>query len=158
MLKPVSKPKATRSTFAIQGVTLNGEEVPKVSDTHDATETEAAIAGKPKILSKKNKDQKNQKDNRGRNNSNQSRSRDRGSSNRSRSPGLDRTINRRKREPFTGCGGLPHNFSKCYLALGQDSDLITDKARKKFQNNMKAASFRKRVDYLKKTPESNTDE
>ncbi len=70
MLKPVSKPKATRSAFAIQGVTLNREEVPNVSDTHDVTETGVAIAEKPKTPSKKNKDRKNQKDNRGRNNSN----------------------------------------------------------------------------------------
>ncbi len=155
MLKPVSKPKATRSAFAIQGVTLNGEEVPNVSGTPDVTETEAAIAGKPKTPSKKNKDRKNQKDNRGRNHSNQSSSRDRNSSNCSRSLGPDRTTNRRKREPCTGCGGLSHNFSKCYLALGQDLDLITDEARKKFQNYIKAASFRKRVDDLRKTPESN---
>ncbi len=156
-LKPVSKPKTTRSAFAIQGVTLNREEVPNASDPPDVTETGAVIAEKPKTPSKKNKDRKNQKDNRGRNNSNQSSSRDRDSSNRSRSPGPDRTTNRRKREPCTGCGGLSHNFSKCYLALGQDSDLITDEARKKFQNNMKAASFRKRVDDLRKTPESNAD-
>ncbi len=69
-LKPVSNLKATRSAFAIQGVTSNGEEVPNVSDTPDVTETGAAIAGKPKTPSKKNKDGKNQKNNRGRNHSN----------------------------------------------------------------------------------------
>ncbi len=157
MLKPVSKPKATRSAFAIQRVTLNGEEVPNVSDTHDVTETGAAIAGKPKTPSKKNKERKNQKDNRGRNNSNQSSSRDRDSSNRSCSPGPDRTPNSRKREPCTRCGSLSDNFSKCHLTQSQDSDLITNEARKKFQNNMKAVSFRKRVDDLRKTPESNAD-
>ncbi len=158
MLKPVSKPKATRSAFAIQGVTLNGKEVPNVSDTFEVTESGAAIAGKPKTPSKKNKDRRNQKNNRGRNHSNHSSSCDRNWSNRSRSPGPDRSTSRQKHEPCTGCGSLPHNFSKCYLALGQDSDLITNEARKKFQNNMKAASFRKRVDDLKKTPESNADE
>ncbi len=150
MLKPVSKPKATQSAFAIQGV--NWEEVPNVSDTPNVTETGAAIARKPKTPSKKNKNRKNQKDNGGRNNSNQSSSHDIDSGNRSRSPGPDRTANRKKRDPCTGCGGLSHNFSKCYLALGQDSDLITDEVRKKFQNNMKAASFGKRVDNLRKTP------
>ncbi len=158
MLKPVSKPKATRSAFTAQGVTLNWEKVPNVSDIPNVTETGAAIAEKPKTPSKKNKNRKNQKDNRGRNNSNQSSSRDRDSSNRSCSPGPDRTINRRKRDPYIGCGGLSHNFSKCYLALGQDSDSITDEALEKFQNNMKAASFRKQVDNLRKTPESNKDE
>ncbi len=135
ILKPVSKPKATRSAFVIQQVTLNGEEVPNVSDTPDVTETGAAIAGKPKTPSKKNKDRKNQKNNRGRNNSNQSSLRDRDSSNRSRfpdlsnrsrSPGPDRITNKQKRKTFTGFGGLSHNFSKCYLALGQDFNLITD--------------------------------
>ncbi len=56
MLKPVSKSKVTRSAFAIQAFTLNGEEVPNVSDTHDVTETGAAISGKPKTPLKKNKD------------------------------------------------------------------------------------------------------
>ncbi len=55
MLKSVSKPETTRSAFAIQGVTLNREEMPNVSDNPDVTETEAAITGKPKTLSKKNK-------------------------------------------------------------------------------------------------------
>ncbi len=131
--------------------------MPNVSDTSDVTETVAAIAGKPKTPSRKNEDRKNQKVNRGRNHSNQSSSRDRNSSNRSRSPEPDRTTNRQKREPCTECGGLSHNFSKCYLALGQDSDLITDEARKNFQNNMKATSFRKRVDDLKKTSEGNSN-
>lgn len=158
MLKPVSKPKATRSAFATQGVTLNGEEVPNVLDTPDVAETGAAIAEKPKTPSKKDKKRKNRNDNRGRNNFNRSSSRDRDSSNRSRSPGPDRTTTRRKRDPCTGCGGLSHNFSKCYLVLGQDSDLITDEAREKFQNNMKAASFRKRVDDLRKTLESKEDQ
>ncbi len=63
MLKPVSKPKATRSAFAIQGVFLNWEEVPNISDTPNVTETGAAIAGKPKSPSKKNKNRKNQKNN-----------------------------------------------------------------------------------------------
>ena len=63
MLKPVSKPKATRSAFLIQGVTLNKEGVSNVSDTHYDTVTGAAIADKPKTLSKKNKDRKNQNDN-----------------------------------------------------------------------------------------------
>ncbi len=157
MLKPVSKPKATRSTFAIQKVTLNGEPVPSVSDTPDVEGTGATIAGKPKTLSKKNKVRKNQKDNRGRNNSNQSSSCDKDSSNCFRSPGPERSTKSRKREPCTGCGSPSLNFSKCYLALGQNSDLITDEARKKFQNNMKAASFRKRVNNLRKTPESNLD-
>ncbi len=158
MLKPIGKPKATRSALAIQGVTLNGEEVLNVSDTLDVTETAAAIAEKPKTLSKKNKNRKNQKNIQGRNNSNQSSSRDRDSSNRSRSSEPDRTTNRQKHNPCTRCGSLSHNFSNCYLAIGQDSDLITDEARKRFQNNMKAASFRKRVDGLRKTPESNSDE
>ncbi len=131
MLKPVSKPKVTRSAFAIRGVTLNREEMPNVSDTHDVTETGAAISGKPKTPLKKNKDRKNQKDNRGRNNFNQSSSRDRNSSNRSRFPEPDRTTNKQTLEPCIGCGGLSHNFSKCHFALGQDSDLITDEAQKK---------------------------
>lgn len=61
MLKPVSKPKTTRSAFATQGVTFNGKEVPNVSDTPDVR---AAIAEKPKTPSKKNKKRKNQNDNR----------------------------------------------------------------------------------------------
>ncbi len=35
--------------------------------------------------------------------------------------------------------------------------MITEEARKKFQNNIKAASFRKLVDDLRKTLESNSD-
>ena len=61
MLKQVSKPKANWSAFAIQGVILNWKEVPNVSDTPDVTETGAAIAGKPKSPSKKNKNQKMKK-------------------------------------------------------------------------------------------------
>ena len=93
MLKPVSKPKATRSAFALQGVTPNGGELPNSSDTYDVRETGPAIAGKLKTPSKKNKDQKNQKDNRGRNNPNQSSLRYRDSSNNFGSPGPDRTTN-----------------------------------------------------------------
>ena len=158
MLKPVSKPKATRLEFVTQGFAFNVENMPNVSNTPDIIETGGAIVEKPKTPSKKNKKRKNQKDNRGRNNSNQSSSRDRDSSNRSRSPGPDRTTNGQKRDSCTRCSSLSHNFSKCYLALSQDSDLITDEARKKFQNNMKAASFRKQVDDLRATPESNADE
>ncbi len=158
MLKPVSKPKATRSAFAIQGVTLNGEKLPNVSDTPDVTETGAVIAGKPKTSLKKNQNWQNQKDNRGRNNSDQSSSCDRDSSNRSRSRGPCCTTNGQKRDPCTRCDGLSPNFSKCYLALGPDSNLITDEARQKFQNNKKAARFRKRVDDFRKTPKSNSDE
>ncbi len=87
MLKPVSKPKAPRSAFVVQGVTFNKENVPNVLDTPDVTETGAAIAGKLKIPSEKNKNWKNQKDNWGRNNSNQSSSCDRDSSNPSCSSG-----------------------------------------------------------------------
>ncbi len=148
MLKLVSKLRVTRSAFAIQGVALNWEEVPNVPQTPDITETGVAIAGKPKTPSKKNKNRKNHKDNRGSNNSNQNSLRDRDSSNRSRSPEPDCVTNSQKYDPCTGCGGLSHNFSKCYLTLGQDSDLITDEARKKFQNNMKAARFKKRVEDL----------
>ncbi len=75
MLKPVSKPKATWSAFATQGVKLNRENVPNISDTSNVIETGAPIAEKPKTLSKTNKKRKNQKDNRDRNNSNQSSSR-----------------------------------------------------------------------------------
>ncbi|MCJ1263357.1 hypothetical protein MMC22_003227 [Lobaria immixta] len=133
-LKPMSKPKATRSAFTARGVTLNGEEAPDVSDNPDATAVGAIIAEKPKTPPKRKR--KNQNDD------------------------SDRTTNRQKRDPCTACGGLSHNFNKCYLALGQDSDLITDKALEKFQSNMKAASFRKRVDDLKKSlqSESNADE
>ena len=151
-LEPISKPKATRSAFAIQEVTLNREEVPNVSDTPDVKETGAAIARKPKTSSKENKNLKNQKDNRGRNTSNQSSLCDRNSSNRSRSPGPDCTTNRQKRDPFIGCGSPTHSSSKCYLALGRYYNLIKDEAEKKFQNNMKEANFRKQVDDLKKTP------
>ena len=157
MLKRVSIPKVIRSAFVTQGIILNNEKVPNVSDIPDITETGAAIAEKPKTSSKKNKKRKNQKDNRGPNNSNQSSLRDRDSSNRSCSPGTDCTTNRQKRDLFTGCGSLSHNFSRCYLPLGQDPDLIIDEAKKKFQHNMKAASFRKRVGDLSKTPESNSD-
>ena len=157
MLKPVSKPQSTRPAFATQEVTLNWEEVANVSDNPDVTETGAAIAQKPKTSSKKKKKRKNQMNNRGRNNSNRSSLCDIDSSNRSRTSGPDRRINRQKRDLYTWCGGLSHNFSKCYLALGQHSDLIKDEAREKFQNNTKTASFRKRVDDLRKTPESNSD-
>ena len=96
-----------------------------VLNTFDVTETETVVIEKPKTISKKNKKQNK---NRGRNNFIQNSSRDRDSSNNSRSPGPDRTTNKQKRNPCTGCGGLSHNFSKYYLALGQDSDLIIDKA------------------------------
>ncbi len=157
MLKPISKPKATWSVFATQRITLNGEEVPNISDTLDVTETGAAVAEKPKIPSKKNKKRKNQKDNRGLNNSNQSSLCDSDSSNLSRSPRPDRITNKWKVDLCIGCCGLSHNFSQCYLAISKDSDLITDETREKFQNNIKGGSFRKRVDDLRKTPESNSD-
>lgn len=129
-----NKPRATRSAFTARGVTLNGEEAPDASDNPDATAAGAAITEKPKAPSKRKHKSQNEDS--------------------------DRTTNKRKRDPCTACGGLSHNFSKCYLALGQESDLITDEARGKFQNNMKAASFRKRVSDLKKTlpSESNADE
>ncbi len=158
MLKRVRKPKAIQSAFATQEVTLNGEEVPNVLDTLDITKTGTAIAEKPKTPSVKNKQRKNQKDNRGRNNSNQSSSRDRDINNRFRSPKPNGTTNRENHGSYTGCDSPSQNISKCYFAVGQDSDLIRDKAREKFQNNMKAASFRKRVDGLQKTPEGNSDE
>ncbi len=156
-LNPVSKLKATRSAFATQEVTLNGEEVPNASDTPNVKKTGAAVAEKSKTPSKKSKKRKNQNDNRGRNNSNRSSLCDRDSNNRSRSPGPNCTTNRRKGDSCTECGSLSHNFSKCYLAISQNSDLITDEVRKKFQNNMKAARFRKRVDDVRKTLETNSD-
>ena len=104
ILKPVRKPKATRSSSATQGVTLTKEEVPNVLDTSNVTETTAAIVEKPKTPSKKNKKRKNQKDNRGSNNSNQVSLHDRDSNNCSRSPVPDRTTNRQKCNPYTGCG------------------------------------------------------
>lgn len=55
MLKPVSKPKTTRSAFATQKVMFNGKKVSNVLDTSDVTETRAAIAEKPKTPAKKNK-------------------------------------------------------------------------------------------------------
>ncbi len=58
MLKPVSKAQATRSAFATQGVSLNGEEVPNTSNTPDVTETGAAVAEKPKTPSKKIRSEK----------------------------------------------------------------------------------------------------
>ena len=130
-LKPVSKPKATRSAFTARGVTLNGEEAPDVSDNPDATAAGSAIAEKPKAPSKRKR--------------------------KSRNKDSDRTTNSRKRNPCAGCGGLSHNFNKCYLALGEESDLITDEAREKFQANMKAASFRKRVDDLRKPLQSDSN-
>ena len=128
-LKPVSKPKATRSAFTTQQITLNGEEAPNASVTPEATE--GAASEKPKTPSKKKR--KNQNDD------------------------SDRTTNRRKRDPCTSCGGLSHNFNKFYLALGEESDLITDEAREKFKANMKAASFRKRVNDLRKTLQSESN-
>ncbi len=157
MLKPVSKPKATRLEFVTQGFAFNVENMPNVSNTPDIIETGGAIVEKPKTPSKKNKKRKNQKDNRGRNNSNQSSSRDKDSSNLSCSPRPDRTTDGQKHNSFTGCRCLSHNFSKCYLPIGQDSDLITDEQQKNFENNMNAASFKKQVDDLRKKPESNSD-
>ena len=157
MLKSVSKPQAIRSVFATQGVNLNTEMMSNILYTPDVTGTGAAIAEKPKTFSKKDKKWKNQKNNRGRHNPNQSSLDDRDSSNHSRSPRPDCITNGQKRDPCTGCDGSSHHFSKCYLTLGQKSDLLTDEAREKSQNNMKKASFRNRVDNLRKTPESNLD-
>ncbi len=117
--------------------------MPNASDNSDVIETGAAIAEKPKTSSKENKKRKNQNNNRGHNNSNRSSSRDRDSNYRSHSPEPDGTINRQKRDSCTKCVSRSYNFSKCYLVLGHDSDLIIDEAKEKFQNNMKAASFRK---------------
>lgn len=59
MLKLISKPKAIRSAFATQGVTLNREEVPNILDTPNVAEIRAAIAEILKTPSKKNKKRKN---------------------------------------------------------------------------------------------------
>ena len=155
MLKPVSKPKATQSAFASQEVTFNRRELLNVLDIFNVTETGFVIAEKPKTISKKKKEQN---DNQGCNNFNQSSLYNRDSNNRSCSAGPDHIINRKKRNPSIGCGGLLHNFSKCYLTLSQESDLIRDKAREKFQNNMKAASFTKQVDNFRETPKNKTDQ
>ena len=157
MLKLASKPKATQSAFTTQEVILNEEKIPDVLDTSDVPETRAAIAEKPKTPTKKNKKRKNQNNNQNCNNLNWSSLRNQDSSNCSRSPQPDCTTNWQKRNPCTGCGGLWHNFSKCYLSLCPDSNLITNEARKKFQNNIKAARFRKRVDNVKKTTENEVD-
>lgn len=58
------------------------------------------------------------------------------------------------RNPCDGCGGSSHTFSKCHLVLGQERDRLPDEARETFRNNMKAASFKKRVDDYRKTLQS----
>lgn len=59
-LKLVSKPKATRSTFAIQEITLNEEEVSNLLDIPNVTKIEAVIAKNLKTPLKKYKKQKDQ--------------------------------------------------------------------------------------------------
>lgn len=132
MLKPISKPKATGLAFATQEVILNREEVPNVLDTSDVIKIRVAIAEKPKTPKKKNKKQKNQNNNQGPNNFNQNSLCNRDSSNCSCFPQLNCTINWWKHDFYTGCGGLSYNFSKCYLSLGQDSNLIIDEVWEKF--------------------------
>ena len=147
-LKPVNKPKATRSAFTAQDATLNGEEAPDASVTSDSAETTAGAAKQSK-RSTKRKQRKSRNPQRGRRtdsteeDSNQS-------SNRSRSPKANRTKSDRKRDPCDACGGTSHAFSECYLVLGQERDWLSDEAREAFKNNMKAANFKKRVDDYRK--------
>ena len=158
MLKPISKPKVTQLAFATQKVILNGEKMPNILDTSYITEIGAAITKKPKNPTKENKKQKNQNNNRGRNNFNQSSLCNKDSRNCSRFSQINYITNGQKRNSCTKCGGLSYNFSMCYLSIGQDYNLITDKVRKKFQNNMKAANFKKHVDDFRRMAESKTDQ
>ena len=50
------------------------------------------------------------------------------------------------------CGGLTHNFSRCFLVLGKDKnkDWLSQEARDTFADHMKDATFGKKVeDYQK---------
>ena len=162
MLKPVSKPKATQSAFAAQEITLNKKEILDTSNSLDIIETGAIAIEKSKTISKKrNKKRKTQNSNWGRNNSaediNQSSLHDRNLFNCFCSPRSNCISNRQMRNPYASCDSFSHNFSKCYLALGKDSNLTTDVIWEKFQNNMKVASFRKQVDNLQKTLQSESN-
>ena len=130
--------------------------MPNTLDHPEVTETRADVAEKLKNPLKKSKEGKNQNNNRGHSNLNQSSLHDR--NRRSRFPRPDCTINRQKRKPCTRCDGLSHDFSKCYIALGQDSDLITKEERKNFQKNTKASNFRNQVDDLKKPVKNNKNQ
>lgn len=158
LLKPIGKPKTTQSAFAAQGVTLNGEEAPDASEALDASEapdasatpdtTEAGVIApeKPKLSSNKNRQKSNNRGRRTKSTEEDSNP----STNRSCSPKSNQAKTDRNRDPCAACSGTSHTFSRCYLVLGQEQDWLTDEAREVFKNNMKAASFKKRVDDYRK--------
>lgn len=146
-LRVANKPRTTRSAFPTQAVTLNGEEAPDTSVTPESTEATAETPKQPK-RSTKRKQRKSQNNQRGRRTDSNEESSNQ-STNRSRSP-KSRTANDRSHDPCVACGGTSHTFSRCYLVLGQERDWLTDEARDAFKNNMKAASFKKRVDDYRK--------
>lgn len=97
--------------------------MPNALNTSNILKIEVIIADKPKILLKKNK-QKIQNNNWSCNDFNQNSLNNK--NHYSHYFKLDYIINRQKRNFYNLCSNLSHNFSKYYLILGHDSDLIID--------------------------------
>ena len=145
----VSKPRTTRSAFTTQEATLGGE-----------TDKPATAEGNEP--SKKSNENSKKKSNRKRKQSSNNNSAQNTSANVAASAtttsssgpgGPPDSLNqnpaqkRNKTDKCTACGGTGHKFSRCYLVRETSDKEWVD--WEVFDNNMKVASFRKRVEEVR---------
>ncbi|MCJ1470525.1 hypothetical protein MMC07_009171 [Pseudocyphellaria aurata] len=129
----VNKPKATRSAFASEEVTLDGDE----ADNLDSDG----------IKSKRGKKRKNESSGQALSNKRQI------PSSRSAKPSKTQKTNesrKRSKGLCSACGGQSHTFSRCYLVLERKKDWILQEVQDTFTSNMKAPTFRKKVEDFRK--------
>lgn len=161
-----SKPRSTRSAFATQEVTFDGEGATAPLSFTSGDEAKPDDAAKPKVDKKKRKRAPRSKTlGRGRRDS----STERQNQTRSRSPKIEGRSQSQKFEdqsrsskskdrknpdkytdPCKACGGAKHGFSSCFLVKGEDKDWLSEENRKTFNENMKIPQFKKTVDEFRK--------
>lgn len=121
-----TKPRSTRSAFA--AVTFEGQEAPEFEEEgEEAADSELL----PLESTRKRKHQATPRT-------------------RSKSPTAqnDRTTHQ-NRDPCEACGGN-HLYRACYLVLGISRSFISTKAKKTFEDKMKDAQFKKRVEEFRR--------
>ena len=138
-----TKPRATRSAFAVEAAIL---------DEKEAAETDSKAPKKKKKRKRKtqisaNKRQKSDKVT----HSNEPQAAIATSTPLFR-PSQTQKKEHGSREPCTACGSLRHNFSRCFLVRRQDKnkDWLPKEAWDTFANHMKEETFKKRVKNYRK--------
>ena len=122
-LRLLAGKKATRSAFAAETTTLNGEEASEAEATEKALMTKKTTS-KPAAKGKSGK-RKRQDD-----------------SNSSNWP-------RKKREytdPCSACGAKNHKFTNCFLVQRVEKSWITQDSKDTFNKKMRSPAFKKKIE------------